>query len=153
MCNSSGRSCYVVILRATSVHNLVYKIGVVYTDAFFYLQWCWFWMFCLICRGFLHGIWNGQKINLYFLFSAITSKMISVNGAEADVQCVPEKRNGFLFEIQILPAKWLFGTLSSNYFNHSCVKYASYELHQMKEKDLSFTNMCHLLIIILIKLW
>ena len=26
--------------------------------------------------------------------------------------------------------------------------YASYELHQMKEEDLSFTNMCHLLIII-----
>ena len=25
-------------------------------------------------------------------------------------------------------------------FNHSCVKYASYELHQMKEEDLSFTN-------------
>ena len=28
-----------------------------------------------------------------------------------------------------------------------------YELHQMKEKDLSFPNMCHLLIIIVIKLW
>ena len=27
--------------------------------------------------------------------------------------------------------------------NHSCVKYASYELHQMKEEDLSFTNVCH----------
>ena len=36
--------------------------------------------------------------------------------------------------------------------NHSCVTYASYELHQMKEEDLSFTNMCHLLIIIVIKL-
>ena len=36
-------------------------------------------------------------------------------------------------------------------FNHSCVKYTLYELHQMKE-DLSFTNMCHLSIIIVIKL-
>ena len=30
---------------------------------------------------------------------------------------------------------------------------ASYELHQIKEEDLSFTNICHLLIIIVIKLW
>ena len=30
------------------------------------------------------------------------------------------------------------------HFNHSCVKY---ELHEMKEEDLSFPNMCHLLII------
>ena len=37
-------------------------------------------------------------------------------------------------------------------FNHSWVKYASYELHQMKEEDPSFPNMCHLLIIIVIKL-
>ena len=37
--------------------------------------------------------------------------------------------------------------------NHSCVKYASSELHQMKDEDLSFPNMCHLLIIIVIKLW
>ena len=37
-------------------------------------------------------------------------------------------------------------------FNHSCVKYASYEL-QTKEDDLSFPNMCHLLIIIVVKLW
>ena len=36
--------------------------------------------------------------------------------------------------------------------NHSCMKYASYELHQMNEEDLSFTNMCHLLIIIVIQL-
>ena len=36
-------------------------------------------------------------------------------------------------------------------FNHSCVKHASYELHQMKEEDLSFTNMCHLLIMIMIE--
>ena len=28
------------------------------------------------------------------------------------------------------------------------MKYASYELDQMKEEDLSFTNMCHLFIII-----
>ena len=28
-----------------------------------------------------------------------------------------------------------------------------YELHQMKEEDLSFPNMCHLSIIIVIKLW
>ena len=34
-------------------------------------------------------------------------------------------------------------------FNHPCVKF---ELHQMKEEDLSFTNMCHLLFIIVIKL-
>ena len=33
------------------------------------------------------------------------------------------------------------------HFNHSCVKYASYELHQMEEEDLSFPNMCHLVII------
>ena len=33
------------------------------------------------------------------------------------------------------------------------MKYAPYELHQMKEEDLSFTNMCHLLIIIVIELW
>ena len=37
-------------------------------------------------------------------------------------------------------------------FNHSCAKYASYELHQIQEEDLSFTNMCHLLIIVVIKL-
>ena len=37
-------------------------------------------------------------------------------------------------------------------FNHSCMEYASYELHQMKEEDLSSTNMCHLLITIVIKL-
>ena len=36
--------------------------------------------------------------------------------------------------------------------NHSCVKCASYELHQMKEEDLSFPNMCHLLIINMTKL-
>ena len=28
--------------------------------------------------------------------------------------------------------------------------YESFELHQMKEEDLSFTNMCHLLIMIVI---
>ena len=39
------------------------------------------------------------------------------------------------------------------FFYHPCMKYASYELYQMKEEDLSFTNMCHLLIIIVIKLW
>ena len=38
-------------------------------------------------------------------------------------------------------------------FIHSCLKCASYELHQMEEEDLSLTNMCHLLIIIVIKLW
>ena len=37
-------------------------------------------------------------------------------------------------------------------FNHSCVKYALYELHEMKEEGLSFTNVCNLLIIIVIKL-
>ena len=33
-------------------------------------------------------------------------------------------------------------------FDHSCVKYASYELHQMTKEDLSFTNMCQLSIIL-----
>ena len=33
-------------------------------------------------------------------------------------------------------------------YNHSCVKYASNELHEMKEEDLRLTNKCHLLIII-----
>ena len=37
-------------------------------------------------------------------------------------------------------------------FNHSCVIYASYEFHQMKEEAPSFTNMYHLLVIIVIKL-
>ena len=38
------------------------------------------------------------------------------------------------------------------HFNHSCMKYASYDLHQMKEENLSFPNMCHLLIINVTKL-
>ena len=37
-------------------------------------------------------------------------------------------------------------------FNHSCVNFTSYELHQMKEEDIGFKNMCHLLIITVIKL-
>ena len=37
--------------------------------------------------------------------------------------------------------------------NYSCVKYASYELRQMKEEDLSFPNKCHLVIINVTKLW
>ena len=32
------------------------------------------------------------------------------------------------------------------------MKYALYELHQMKEEDLSFPEMCHLSITIVIKL-
>ena len=36
-------------------------------------------------------------------------------------------------------------------FSHSCVKYASYELHKIKEEDLRFTNMCYLFIVIVIK--
>ena len=51
------------------------------------------------------------------------------------------------------PNDFLVPSSSNWFFNHSCVKYASYELHQMKEEDLSFTNMCHLLIMIVIKLW
>ena len=47
----------------------------------------------------------------------------------------------FFFEIQIPSANdFLVSSLQIN-FNHSCVKYASFELHQMKEEDLSFTNM------------
>ena len=50
-----------------------------------------------------------------------------------------------------LPNDFLVSSLQI-VFDHSCVKYASYGLLQMKEEDLSFTNMCHLLIIIEIKL-
>ena len=50
------------------------------------------------------------------------------------------------------PNDFLVSSLQIHLINHSCVKYASYELHQMKEEDLSFTNMCHLLFIIVIKL-
>ena len=38
------------------------------------------------------------------------------------------------------------------HLNHSCMEYASYGLHQMKEEDLCLTNMCDLSIIIVIKL-
>ena len=38
-------------------------------------------------------------------------------------------------------------------FIHSCVKYVSYEWHQMKEEDPGFPNMYHLFIIIVIKIW
>ena len=39
------------------------------------------------------------------------------------------------------------------HFDHSFVKYAWYEMRQMKEEDLSFPNMCHLLNIIVVQLW
>ena len=60
----------------------------------------------------------------------------------------------FLFEIQIPSAKLLFGFVSSNWFNYSCVKYASYKLASklMKEEDFTFTNMSYILIVIVIKL-
>ena len=36
-------------------------------------------------------------------------------------------------------------------FVHSCVKYVSYEWYQMKDEELSFSDMCHLLFKIDIK--
>ena len=37
--------------------------------------------------------------------------------------------------------------------NHSCVTYVSYEWYHRKEETLSFTDMCHLWIIIVVKIW
>ena len=59
-------------------------------------------------------------------------------------QCVPEKNETENYRYLVTSLQIVF--------NHSCVKYALYELHEMKEEGLSFTNVCNLLIIIVIKL-
>ena len=58
----------------------------------------------------------------------------------------------FSLKFRYHPPNDFFVSSLQIHFSHSCVKYALYELHQMKEEDLSFTNMCHLSIIIVIKL-
>ena len=58
----------------------------------------------------------------------------------------------FSLKFRYGPPNEFFVSSLQIHLNHSCVKYALYELHQMKEEDLSFPNMCHLLIIIVIKL-
>ena len=51
--------------------------------------------------------------------------------------------NDFLVSsLQIHFNQFLVSSLQIH-FNHSCMKYVLNELHEMKEEDLSFPNMCH----------
>ena len=50
----------------------------------------------------------------------------------------------FLLKFRYRPSNDFLVPFIQIVLNQSCVKYASYELHQMKEEYLSFTNMCHL---------
>ena len=83
-----------------------------------------------------------------------------ISGSLVMTEVSYERSGNELFRNFIISLKWKY-CCANNFlvallhivFIHSCVNYVSYERYQMKDVELSFPNMCHLLFKIKIKVW
>ena len=106
-------------------------------------------------KGFCENHWwKKNAINISFLIISVirwSFFMIKVSNERAENEFFSNLIIFYKFEHR-WPNEFLTSQLHIVVI-HSCVKYVSYEWYHRKEETLSFTDMCHLWIIIVVKIW